>query len=189
VAHTRSSDFETFPLRADFQRAHDSIELHDLEPLDLNQHREDYEALLPSLKRFFYLETKLIDAQTNALETSASTSDTQKSLLRLKAHLVSSYHLLSAQETSLKVTTLTSLIEYILCSVVSAALGILVYIEGSAEWTTIASFILFGMCIMYKAFDYVAYILEAWFEVSEADYRRLMMEAQDTLKGGTRNTN
>jgi membrane protein YdbS with pleckstrin-like domain len=96
----------------------------------------------------------------------------------VKAHLVYSYHLLAAQEHALRVTTLTSLIEYTACSLVSAALGILVYIEGSKKWTTIVSFVLFALALVYKAFDYVAYVRESWFQISEADYKRLMGEAK-----------
>lgn len=178
-SHTRSSNTSTFPLQADFHRAYDSIELRDLEPLDPSHGGEDYEALVSSLKRFFYLETKLVDEKTTALQAEAPGSENEKSLLGLKTHLVSSYHLLVAQETALKVTTLTSIIEYVGCSLVSAALGMLVYIEGSREWTTIASFILFGLSVVYKVFDYAAYVLEAWLQVSEADYKRLMTEAKN----------
>ena len=177
--HIRSSSSGTFPLRADFQRAYNSIELHDLEPLEPNRGSEDYDMLLSSLKRFFYLETKLINEKMAALQTDDNASETESSLLNQKAHVVSSYYILAAQENSLKVTTLTSLIEYTACSAVSAALGILVYIEGSKEWTTIASFILFGLCVVYKVFGYTAYVLEAWFDISEADYNRLIMEAKD----------
>lgn len=176
--HVRSSSSGAFPLRGDFQRAYDSIELRDLEPLDPVRGAEDYDALLPSLKRFFYLETKLLDEKTATLPTETPGSENEKSLLNLKAHIVSSYYLLETQETALRVTTLTSLIENTCCNVVSAALGILVYIEGSREWTTIASYTLFGLCLVYKVFDYTAYVLEAWFEVSEADYKRLMTEAR-----------
>lgn len=175
----RSPNSDMFPLRADFRRAYDSIELRDLEPLDPSHGGEDYKALLPSLKRFFYLETKLVYEKTAVLQSEAPGSDNEKSSINLKAHLVSSYHLLVAQEHALKVTTLTSLIEYTACSLVSAALGILVYIEGSREWTTVASFVLFALALVYKAFDHAAYVLEAWFQVSEADYKRLMMEAKD----------
>lgn len=179
MGHMRSPSSDMFPLRADFRRAYDSIELRDLEPLDPSHGGEDYNALLPCLKRFFYLETKLVYEKTAVLQSEAPGSDNEKSSINLKAHLVSSYHLLVAQEHALKVTTLTSLIEYTACSLVSAALGILVYIEGSREWTTVASFVLFALALVYKAFDYAAYVLEAWFQVSEADYKRLMMEAKD----------
>ncbi|KAF3040502.1 hypothetical protein E8E12_006928 [Didymella heteroderae] len=176
--HMRSPSSGTFTLRADFRRAYDSIELHSLEPLDPSPGREDYETLLPSLKRFFYLETKVVNEKTVALQNKAPDRDSERSILSLKAYMISHYRLLAAQEYALKVTTLTSLFEYTACSLVSAALGILVYIEGSREWTTIASFILFALALVYKAFDYVAYVLEAWFQVSEADYRRLITEAK-----------
>jgi hypothetical protein len=166
------------PLRADFRHAYDPIELHDLEPLDLNYDGEDYGAVRPLLQRFFYLETKLVKEKIAALRAEPSSSENKKALLRVEAHLVSSYHALTAQEHALRVTTLTSLIEYTACSLVSAALGILVYIEGSREWTTIASFVLFGLALVYQTFIYVAYVLEAWFQVSEADYGRLMGEAK-----------
>ncbi|KAF9700515.1 hypothetical protein EKO04_001283 [Ascochyta lentis] len=179
--HSRDHSSVTFPLRADFPRAYDPIELHDLEPLDSSHGSEDYDALLPSLKRFFYLETKLIDAKTIALRTHVDSSETEKSLLGLKAHIVSSYRILIAQETALKVTTLTSLIEHTVRSAVSAALGILVYIEESSGWTTIVSFILFGLSVGYTIFGYAAYLVETWFEVSEADYKRLMIEAKAAL--------
>lgn len=177
--HTRSLNSSTVPLRADFRHAYDSINLHDLAPLDPNYGGEDYETLLPSLQRFFYLETKLVKEKTAALRTEHPSGEHKKSLLRVEAHLVSSYHLLAAQEHALRVPTLTSLIEYIACSLVSAALGILVYIEGSREWTTIASLILFALALVYKAFDCAAYVLEAWFRVNEADYRRLIREARN----------
>ncbi|KAJ4347443.1 hypothetical protein N0V95_005445 [Ascochyta clinopodiicola] len=179
--HTRDHSPGTLPLRAAFQGAYDFIELHDLEPLDPSHGDEVYAALLPSLKRFFYLETKLISEKTAALQTSVNSGETEKSLLGLKAHIVSSYRILIAQERALKVTTLTSLIEHTARSAVSAALGILVYIEDSAGWTTIVSFILFGLSVAYKIFIYSAYLLETWFEVSEADYKRLMIEARAAL--------
>lgn len=176
--HTRSPDSSMIPLRADFRHAYDSIELHDLEPLDPNYGGEGYEVLLSSLQRFFYLETKFVKDKTAALRAETSNGENKKALLRVEAHIVASYHALVAQEQALRVTTLTSLIEYTACSLVSAALGIPVYIEGSKEWTTIASFVLFALALVYKAFDYVAYLLEAWFQVSEADYKRLLMEAK-----------
>lgn len=107
--------------------------------------------------------------------------DDMNSLLGLKAHLVTSYYLLVAQEDALKVTTLTSLIEFACCSLVSAALGILVYIEGSRTWTTIASFTLFGLCIVYKLFGYTAYLRATWFEIDESGYKRLITEAKTSL--------
>ncbi|KAF2628653.1 hypothetical protein BU25DRAFT_457458 [Macroventuria anomochaeta] len=120
------------------------------EPLDSSHDGEDYDTLLPSLKRFFYLEMKLVDEKIATLRMNLLGSENEKSLLGIKAHLVSSYYLLVAQEIALMATTLTSLIEYTRCSAVSAALGILVCIEGSKEWTTIASFILFGLIPTYK---------------------------------------
>ncbi|KAJ8114896.1 hypothetical protein OPT61_g3338 [Boeremia exigua] len=175
----RTSTSGAFPLPGDFRRAYDSVELRDLELLDASHSAEDYEALLPALKRFFHLETKLVEKKLVTLRSKSSEVRNEKSLLGLKAHIVSSYHLLNAQEAALKVTTLTSLVEYTVCSVVSAALGILVYIEGSGRWTTIASIVLFGLCLVYKFFDYAAYIPEAWFDVSEADYKRLMTETRN----------
>ncbi|KAJ4989502.1 hypothetical protein SVAN01_05037 [Stagonosporopsis vannaccii] len=176
--HMSISDSGRFPLRADFRRAYGSIELRDFEPLDRSTSAEDYEAHVPALKRFFYLETKLIAEQMAALRAEAPGSENKKSLLGLKAHLVASYHLLDAQETALKVTTLTSLIEFAVCSGVAAALGILAYIEGS-DWTTIVSFTLFGLCLAYKILDYISYFPDAWFDISEADYERLVMEARN----------
>lgn len=172
--HRRGSSPGTFRLRAGL-RAYNAFEPHNLEPIH-SGHDGDYDALLPSLKRFFYLETKLIADMTTALRT-----DTNKngiSLVGLRANLVSSYHVLIAQEYALKVTTLSSLIEYAACSFVSAALGILVYIQGSAAWTTIVAFILFGLCVVYKVVELTAYIMEARFEVDEADYKRLLIEAR-----------
>jgi hypothetical protein len=78
----------------------------------------------------------------------------------------------------LKVTALTSLIEFGCCSMVSAALGILVYIEGPRTWTTIASLILFGLCLVYKLAGYAAYFIETWFVIDDTDYKRLMTEAK-----------
>lgn len=147
--------------------------------LDHDYSDEEYNDLLPSLKRYFYLETKLIHAKSAALPTEAPGNENEISLLSLKGHLVSSYHLLVAQERALKVTTLTSLIEYTACSLVSAGLGILAYIEGSTEWATIGSFILFALALAYKAFGYTADVLGAWFQISEADYKRLLAEARE----------
>lgn len=173
------SNSERFPLRADFRRAYDSNELRDFATADPRHSAEDYEAHLPVLKRFFYLEVKLIAVQFAALRANAPSSENEKALLGLKAHLVASCHLLDAQETALHVTALTSLIEFTICSGVSAALGILVYIEGSNDWTTIVSFTLFGLCLVYKILDYASYFPDAWFQISEADYKRLVTEARN----------
>ena len=43
----------TFPLRMELQRVYDSVELCDLERLDLGCVAADYEKLLPRLKDFF----------------------------------------------------------------------------------------------------------------------------------------
>ena len=168
----------TFPLRMELQRAYDSVELCDLERLDLGRVSADYEKLLPHLKDFFYLETKIIDDKAAALCAHIADRKGEEALLGLKAHLISSYQVLVAQEAALKVTALTSLIEFGFCSMVSAALGILVYIEGSRTWTTIASFILFGLCLVYKLANYAAYFIETWFVIDDTDYERLMAEAQ-----------
>jgi hypothetical protein len=178
--HSSDSDSMsgTFPLRMEFQRAYDSVELCDLERLDLGCVAADYEKLLPHLKDFFYLETKIVDDKAAALCTHIPDRTGEEALLGLKAHLISSYQILIAQEAALKVTALTSLIEFGCCSMVSAALGILVYIEGSRTWTTITSFILFGLCLVYKLADYVAYFIETWFVVDDTDYERLMTEAK-----------
>jgi hypothetical protein len=179
---THSFGSRVFPLRAEARRSYESIELQNLEPLDPNHGSDDYEALLPLLKQFFYLETKLINAQTFPREFGSNNNETEKSMRSLKSHLVSSYYLLAAQETSLKATTLTSLVENSICSITSAALGILVYVEGSSEWTTITSFVLFGLCFLYKVSDYAAYIGGAWFAINETEYKRLVMEAQGALR-------
>lgn len=162
----------------EFQRAYDSVELCDLERLNLGCVAADYEKLLPHLKDFFYLETKIIDDKAAALCKHVPDRKGEEALLGLKAHLISSYQILIAQESALKVTALTSLIEFGCCSMLSAALGILVYIEGSRTWTTIASFILFGLCLVYKLADYAAYFAETWFVVDDTDYKRLMREAK-----------
>lgn len=180
-SHTRRLTSNTAPLPADFRYAYDPMELHSLEPLDTNYGREDYGALLPSIQHFFYLETKLVREKTAALQDEPLSGEHKKSLLRVEAHLASSYYVLAAQEHELRVTTLTSLVENTACSLVSAALGILVYIEGSGGWTTIASLILFALALVYNAFDSAACVLEAWFQVSEKDYRRLMAEAKTAL--------
>jgi hypothetical protein len=185
-SHTHNSDSSTFPLRTAIRNAYDSLELHDLEPLHPKHTVEDYDTLLPSLKCFYYLETKLIAAKSTALETSPDPNETPDSLFSLKAQLISSTHILIAQEASLKVTTLSSLIEYSICSLVSAALGILVYVQGIRDWTTIASLLLFGLCVFYKSFSYAAYVREMWFDVGEADYRRLVMEARGQVKEDAR---
>ncbi|KAH6633104.1 hypothetical protein C7974DRAFT_164717 [Boeremia exigua] len=179
----RTSAPGRFALRANFRRAYESIDIRDLEQPGRGHSAEDYETLLPAIQRFFYLETKLVEEKDIALRAKASGSETEKSLFGLKAHVVASYHLLNAQETALKVTTLFSLVEYTVCSVVSAALGILVYVQGSSEWTTITSIVLFGLCLVYKFFDYVSYVPEAWFEVSEVDYKRWLKEARECRLG------
>jgi hypothetical protein len=109
-------------------------------------------------------------------------------LLSLKSQLISSYPLLIAQENSLEVTTLTSLVEFGICSLVSAALGILLYIQGVRKCTTIASFLLFALCVLYKALCYAAYANEMLFDVSEADYGRLLNEAKIASKEGREET-
>lgn len=167
-----------FPLRPDFRRSYASIELREVEPGDPYHSAGEYEALLPVLKRFFYLETKILDGQIAALHTQTSPGQNEKSLSNLKTHLVASYHVLNAQEAALKTTTLTSLIEFAVCTCVSAALGILVYMQGSRKWTSIASVTLFGLCLVYKILDYASYIPDSLFNISEADYKRLAMEAR-----------
>lgn len=121
----------------------------------------------------------MIRGKTAALSSRIlSEEDDKRVLLGLKAHVVSSHHVLAAQENALEVTTLMSLIEFACCSLVSAALGILVYIEGSRTWTTVASFILFGLSLTYKLFDYAAYLRGTWFDIDKNDYKRLMTEAK-----------
>lgn len=178
--HMSISDSARFPLRTDFRRTFDSFELRDFELLNPTHSAEDYEAHLPALKRFFYLETKVMAEQIAALRAGAPGGEHEKSLLGLKSHLVASYQLLDAQETALKVTTLTSLVEFSICTSVSAALGIVVYMEGDNDWTTITSYTLFGLCVFYKIFDCISCLPDAWFDISEADYQRLAMEARNS---------
>lgn len=175
--HLSISKSAKLPLRADPRHTVDSIELRGSERL--GNGAEDYEALLPALKRFFYVETKLIDEQNAAGRAQTTNSGHEKSLSGVKAHLVASYHILDAQETALRVTTLISLVEFSICTIVSAGLGILSYIEGSANWTNIASYTLFGLCVAYKLSDYASYFPESWFDINEADYKRLMTEARN----------
>jgi hypothetical protein len=98
--------------------------------------------------------------------------------MRLKSHLVASYHDLVKQEAALKVTTLTSLVEFTICTMVATALGIFAYIEGSSRWSTIAGYVLFGFVLVYETSGVVAYLIVAKVNVAEEDYRRLMMEAR-----------
>lgn len=104
-----------------------------------------------------------------------------EAIRRLKSHLVVSYHDLVSQEAALKVTTLTSLVEFTICTIVATALGIFAYIEGSSRWSTIAGYILFGCVLVYQTSGVVAYLITAKVDVPEEDYRRLMKEAQTTL--------
>lgn len=45
-------------------------------------------------------------------------------------------------------------------------------------WTAIASFVVSALALVYKASEYVAYLHEARFQVSEANHKRLMEEAK-----------
>ncbi|PSN64274.1 hypothetical protein BS50DRAFT_68578 [Corynespora cassiicola Philippines] len=180
--HVRNSSSISWSLRLPSHYEHGPFELHDLESMDAKQISSDYSDLLPSLRSYFYLETKLIASQLRfhspADDDAPATGAPSTSVTRLKAHLISSYHLLRAQEAALKITTLTSLIEFSICIFFSVALGILVYIEGGGEKSTIAGLVLFVCWLIYEVSGIFAYLKDAWITIGDDDYKRLVEEAR-----------
>lgn len=166
------------PLRSTMALAYTWVELNDIEPPRPEHAAQSYEQLLSVIQRYFYRETKAIASRDNVEFFKSGESG---STLALKAHLVSSYYVLSAQEDALKVTTLTSLIEFAMCCAVAIALGVVVYIEGSTEWSTIASYVLFAVCLSYKTLGWIAYLVSSKVNVKEDEYKRLVMEARERL--------
>lgn len=162
---------------------HHTPESLELEPLGPNQNFSPYDDLLPQLHRYFYLETKVIAEKTNALDSiGPDFAEERDAIDRLKTHIVSSYHILRGQETALKVTTLTAVGEFTVCSVVATALGICAYIEGSSWWTTVTSYVLFVGVFIYEVSGFVAYVALLRFRVNETDYRRWMREARSRVE-------
>lgn len=161
-------------------KSNQQIELSNLAPYGSTQSTREYDKLLPQLQRYYYLETKSIAKK----QTAASSPSQHYTKDNLKTELMASYHALSSEEPTLKVTTWISLVEFVLCTAVSIALGIFIYINGSSKWIVITSYGLIDLCLVYKGSAWVAYLLDLRVKMDEADYRRLMDEAKVENRSG-----
>lgn len=55
------------------------------------------------------------------------------------------------------------------------------YIEGSSQWITVASYVLFALCLAYKALGWIAWMVASKVNVKEDEYERLVIEAREKL--------
>jgi len=127
---------------------------------------------MSALQRLFYRPVKSIAYDTEI----AKNAEELQAISRRKAALLKELQSLQLIESSLSPTTPLALAEFVVMSGVALALGMLLNVQSRD--TIVATFILFGLWIVYSLSGIMSDVKDSWQKISEEDYQRLLKAAR-----------